>query len=318
MNNPYSKGMIEESIRLVTDPVSGIEVIYATQRAARANAWSPESPLTELASCPFCPSHEEDTPAELQRWTLNPHDWDWQVRAVPNMYPIVTMGSIPGGRHELIIETPDHTANWQTMSANHLGLALGAVVERVHHLYTEKAFQQVQVFKNVGSKAGASLSHPHMQLLGLDFLSRDQLHCLQRAQEYQHEHGCSYEASLLAQSECRVTENEWFVAICPPASRMPYETWMIPRHPVQLSSANKEMLLSLAASTQEVLRRLDRLAGRVSHNIIWEMPSRQEVQQLKKLVVLPRLTTQAGLEWNTGLHINPVLPEMAAHRLRSA
>lgn len=318
MNNPYSNEMFDESIRMVTDPVSGIEVIYAPQRAARANAWSPETPLTELASCPFCPSHEEETPAELQRWTLKPQDPDWQVRAVPNMYPIVTMDSMPAGRHELIIETPDHTATWQTMSANHLGLAFSAVLERVHHLYLERSIRQVQVFKNVGNKAGASLSHPHVQLLGLDFLSHEQSRYLLREQAYQQEHGCRYETTLLAQSVCRVTENEWFVALCPPASRMPYETWIIPRQQLQLASVKMDMLQALASTTQEVLQRLERVAGRVSHNIIWDMPSRQEVQLLKKLVILPRLTTQAGLEWNTGLHINPVLPEIAATRLRSA
>ena len=72
----------------------------------------------------------------------------------------------------------------------------------------------------------------------------------------------------------------------------------------------------LADLAQFVLRRLDSIVPQVSHNIIWHMPMRGEAQHLQRLEIFPRLTTQAGLEWNTGLNINPVLPEVAAARLR--
>lgn len=301
-------------VRMMIDPVTGVEVIYSPNRADRVNAFARELPLPEVAVCPFCPSHEDETPAELQRWPANSARTDWQVRAVPNKYPITTPDADPAGRHELVIETPDHTSCWMTLPVEHLALALRAVLIRVAAMYRDEAIQQVQVFKNVGSRAGASLAHPHIQILGLTYVPVELERRATRAAAFELEHGHDYHTWLHSHRDFIVKETSNWVALCPPASRMPYEVWLVPRRHGE-DRDSEVVLLELADLAQFILRRLDAIVPQVSHNIIWHMPRQGELQRWQRLEIFPRLTTQAGLEWNTGVHINPVLPEMAAQQL---
>jgi UDPglucose--hexose-1-phosphate uridylyltransferase len=303
-------------VRLVVDPVTGAEVIYSPNRADRVNAFARELPLPEVAVCPFCPSHEDETPAELQRWPADSHRTAWQVRAVPNKYPITTPDANPAGRHELVIESPDHTSCWMTLPTEHLALALHAVLLRVNAMYQDEAIQQVQVFKNVGSRAGASLSHPHIQILGLNYVPMELQQRTARATGFEQQFGYSYQSWLLSHRNFIVKETTHWTALCPPASRMPYEVWLVSN--TDGGPGNGDGVLhDLAAIAQFILRGLDAIVPSVSHNIIWHMPRRGEAFTWQRLEIFPRLTTQAGLEWNTGLHINPVLPEAAALHLVS-
>ena len=110
-----SKPIHDDQSRLVVDPVTGVEVIYAPRRADRSNAFAQE-PLQLPASqlCPFCPGNEDETPPAVQVWSLG-GDKHWQVRAVPNRFPVVDAQAPASGRHEVLIESPDHHATWRTM-----------------------------------------------------------------------------------------------------------------------------------------------------------------------------------------------------------
>src|SRR5690348_7419788 len=85
------------------DPLSGRDVIVAAGRAARPVTFARVSDETAgSGECPFCPGAESQTPPEVAR--IGPGEPDqpgWDVRAFPNLYPIVDA-------HEVVVLSPDH------------------------------------------------------------------------------------------------------------------------------------------------------------------------------------------------------------------
>src|SRR5262249_5910486 len=96
-----AKAMIEKN------PITGEARILAPDREQRPNAWR-----DGIDRCPFCPGHESDTPPEIWR-----DGTPWRVRVFPNKYPAT-------GRHEVIVETPDHHASFDQLAPDHAAAAV--------------------------------------------------------------------------------------------------------------------------------------------------------------------------------------------------
>ena len=73
----------------------------------------------------------------------------------------------------------------------------------------------------------------------------------------------------------------------------------------------------LALLIRKVLRRLDKTLDGTPYNLMLHTaPFGNTEHDHWYFEIMPRLTRPAGLEWGTGIWINPVSPEDAAKRLR--
>src|SRR5207248_9374802 len=138
--------------------------------------------------CPFCPGNEGKTPSEVLGYRSSivggpeaPRDTPgWRVRVVPNKFPALGIeGNLDRapegmfdrmngiGAHEVIIETPDHDKTFASMSELEIERVLSAFRERVRDLKQDHRLRYILVFKNQGATAGATLEHPHSQLIAL-------------------------------------------------------------------------------------------------------------------------------------------------------
>ena len=133
-------------------------------------------------TCPFCAGHEAETPPPIATYGANGKG-KWLVRVVPNKFPAVTSmtptpaelprrrrdaTALPGfGRHEVIIESPRHVASLSELTDAEAEAAFAAYRDRLRQLKAERQYRYVQIFKNVGPAAGASLEHVHSQLVAL-------------------------------------------------------------------------------------------------------------------------------------------------------
>ncbi len=164
------------------DAISGRPVIVAVERAARPfTIESPPAPVDERDNCPFCAGRELMTPPEVHRTGEGEAETEgWRVRVVPNLYPIVSDASgdasptAPGsepatGAHEVVILSPDHHGSFGRLDDAAATEALTVIRDRVRfHLDSGRAY--VQAFVNQGKAAGASIAHPHAQIVALDFV----------------------------------------------------------------------------------------------------------------------------------------------------
>jgi UDPglucose--hexose-1-phosphate uridylyltransferase len=320
--------------RIRLNPLTGRWVTISAERAARPSALAPRSlpvEATPVDPCPFCPGHEEATPPAIE--TYGPDD-AWQVRVVPNRYPafsgnepmvVRNLGPVfsqatASGLHEVLIFSPEHDASWADLDDRQAGTVMAALRDRLEDHAATPGIRYTQAIVNHGREAGASLDHPHAQLLGIPFVPQELAEEENAFRRFVG--GCLICTTLEAEVEAghrSVVEDDLVVAVCPFWSGVPYELLIIPRaHEGHLDHAKPADVAAVGRVLAEVLRRLRTVVGEVAYNVIFHgQPLRHESPYHWHAHVLPRLTTRAGFEQGTGVLINVVPPERAAADLRT-
>jgi UDPglucose--hexose-1-phosphate uridylyltransferase len=230
------------------------------------------------------------------------------------------------GAHEVVIETPDHFAGLGTLPVAHVGEVLVAYRERLLALRKDPRLEYVLIFKNHGVAAGASLEHPHSQLIATPILPELVAEELEGAVRYfRMKERCVW--CDIVRQERRdgarlVLEEEGFVAVAPYASRFPYELCILPTvHRASFESLHADEVDALARLLREVIGRLARLFGDPPYNFALHTAPLRETDPEHfhwHLELMPKLTRLAGFELGTGFFINPTPPEDAARFLRQA
>lgn len=336
------------------DPVSDRWVVISTERRRRPSDFGAVSVVEEVAVeskfCPFCEGNELKTPPEITAWrktTTIPNTPGWEIRIVPNKFPaLIIEGEVNRtgmgvfdmmsgiGAHEVIVETPRHTENLPDMSDEQVEKVLWAYKQRIVDLEKDKRFRYILVFKNYGTAAGASLSHPHSQLIATPITPRYVKLELTNSREYFLEKErcifCDIIRQELGAGERLVYENEFFVVIAPFASRFPFELWLLPRrHEFGFQVMPDEERLLLARCLKDILKRLKKTLNDPPYNYVLHTAPNPIPRPGKPdywgtitydyhwhIEIIPRLTKMAGFEWGSGLYINPTSPEEAAKYLR--
>jgi UDPglucose--hexose-1-phosphate uridylyltransferase len=206
-----------------------------------------------------------------------PEDGDWRVRVVPNLYPALE-------RQEVVVHSRAHVRSLAELDETELELTAEAWRRRA-----EAEGGYVFPLVNEGRIAGSSLPHSHSQLVWLP----------------------EAPASRGRPRGETVLEDDGLVALCPWASRVPYETVIAPADPDPggLSSARLPAAVRMLA---HLVRRLHDLEGVVPLNAWLEHDERDW-----RIVLFPRITILAGLELGAGIFVNTLPPDEAALRLSS-
>ena len=326
--------------QLRLNPLTGRWVTIAAERALRPADFAHHRLPVEAdprRPCPFCPGNEEATPPALETYG---RDGGWLVRVVPNLYPafsgsgsgsgsggfeVAQVGPVftqaPGaGIHEVLVLTPEHDASWAGLDDRQTGLVMAAIRDRMEDHARQPAVAYTQMIVNHGREAGASLEHPHGQLLGIPFVPgelTDELGCF-----------ADHDDCLLctvateeSAAEVRVIADEDRVQVVAPYwSGVPYEMLVIPKaHEPMLDRAGPADLVAVGRALRDALARLRSTVPDAPYNVVFHTAPHHHDQPFHWHVhVLPRLTSAAGFEQGTGVMINIVAPETAAAQLRSA
>jgi len=324
------------------DPVTGRWVIIATGRAKRPSDFI-RRPVesSKPAACPFDYGNEAKTPPELlaYRNSGGRDEPGWRVRVVPNKFPAVgiegelnrqgdgmydKMNGI--GAHELIVETPDHNATLGEMPERQIEEVLWAFKERVNDLKKDRRFRYIVLFRNHGEAAGASIEHPHSQLIALPVIPESVKEEMDGARHFfEQKERCIF-CDIIQQESAAgvrlVTETDRFTVLQPYAPRFPFETWILPKqHGSHFEDADAPTLQNLAWILRATVRKLEKVLERPAYNLIVQTAPAQEAPLEYyhwRITIVPKLTKAAGFEWGTGFYINPTPPEEAARFLREA
>ncbi|HVA38580.1 MAG TPA: galactose-1-phosphate uridylyltransferase [Candidatus Dormibacteraeota bacterium] len=323
------------------DPITSRWVIIATERAARPSDYAVERELPRTHPCPLCPGNEAMTPPEVLAFREHGSSANapgWWVRCVPNKFPALASGR-PGrsgvgiydamngvGRHEVIVESPDHDGNLATLDVEQIEEILWAYRDRHLRLADAEALRYVLIFKNHGRAAGATLEHPHSQLIATPIVPRAVAEKIDGAKAYyafrERCVWCDVVAQDRADGARIVGENEQFVALAPFASRFPFETWVMPRsHRASYATIERAEIAQLASLLSIVMRRMHGALGDPPYNFLLQTAPLVFEQEREPyfhwhIEIVPRLTSIAGFEWGSGMYINPTVPEDAARILR--
>jgi UDPglucose--hexose-1-phosphate uridylyltransferase len=322
------------------DPVTSRWVIIATERGKRPSDFGTESAAGSAGFCPFCPGNEDKTPPEVLAYRENghkPNGPDWRIRVVPNKFPALQiegdlnrqgdgmydkMNGI--GAHEVVIETPEHSDTMGSMPEHRVEDVLWAFHDRILDLKKDSRFRYILIFKNHGRAAGASLEHPHSQLIATPIIPKRVREEMDGAQEY-YEYKercvfCDIVRQELAQGVRVISENDDFMAVAPYAARFPFETWILPRaHAPFFEEAQKHEYVNLSKMLRGVVLRIEKVLSNPPYNLVIHTTPLRETDGRSyhwHIELMPKLTHVAGFEWGSGFYINPTPPEDAARYLR--
>lgn len=298
-------------------------VLLAPGRAARPNTFPPArgDAETKPADCPFCPGHERMTPPEVDRTGEGAPDTPgWRVRVVPNLYPIVgdeDAGPGATGAHEVAVLSPAHGRSFAQLDETQATEVLTVLRDRArHHLREGRAF--VQVVINHGAAAGASIEHPHAQLVALDFVPPAVEHAMHRIQAA----GADLVIADLerAGNALRVVDGpapSW----CPHGASTPYEFRIALQAPgARFDDAGDTQIAAVAQTARVTLGELATVLGDVPYNlVVHTAPPGVAPDTFHWYVeVQTRIAVVAGFEQGTGVLVNTTPPELAASRLRES
>ncbi len=277
--------------KYVPDVMSRRWVIISTIRTNRPDENNRAPKENSKKVCPFCEGHENLTPGEVFRIGEGASDQPgWKVRVFPNKFPITDF-------HEVIVHTPHEEHDLHQLSTEQIGLIFQAYRQRYNY-YRDKG--QVIIFCNRGEHAGASINHPHSQLvvipfqINLDTLRKEPVNNI-------------------------VEENDNFQIYCPDFSQWPYEVWIAPKDETTVFGDIKdEEIKDLSEIFQTVMKRLRQLHDTKSiTNEDFSYNFYIHPKDNWYLRIIPRFIHRAGFELGTGLSVNITDPEDAAKELRS-
>jgi UDPglucose--hexose-1-phosphate uridylyltransferase len=293
--------------------------------------------------CPFCPAKVNSKPILLRL----PGQGPWQVAVLPHPDPLYRVEGEPErradgmydamqpvGADEIIIETPEHKRKFEDLNEDQILLVMEAWRQRIEDLKRDLRFKYVSVYKNYGPLAGQEGSHAHSQVTATTFVPRRILYELRAAREWYAEKERCVFCDILKQEERqakRIVDTQGdYVALCPYASRVPFEVLILNRKHNHLfeqpHSASRRS--QLAALLRRILRRIQKVAP-AYHMVVHTAPNMQHPKGEASLYwktiaddfhwhieILPIVETRSKSYSIKEVYYNSLMPEEAAERLR--
>src|SRR5882757_8231640 len=302
-----------------------------------------EDTCETFGGCPFCPAKIDSRPILLRY----PPQGSWQVAVLPHPDPLYRVEGDPGrradgiydtmqpvGADEIVIETPEHNCKLEDLSEDQILLVMEAWRHRIEDLKRDRRFKYVSVYKNFGPMAGQEGSHAHSQITATTFVPRRTLYELRAAREWFAEKERCVFCDIVKQEERqgkRIVDTQGdYVALCPYASRVPFEVWLINRKhnylfEQQRPDSNRR---HMAALLKRILRRIRQVAP-AYHLVVHSAPNlfhpKGETSLYWKTIaddyhwhieILPIVETRSKSYSIKEVYFNALMPEEAAGQLR--
>ena len=327
------------------NPITKSWSIIATERAKRS-----EKPLSieERESigidydhtCFFCVGNEHTTPPEVYSIRENsaPDSAGWKLRVVPNKFAALNLennfnmnldnplkiSSWATGVAEVVIESTHHSRNIALFDKAQVRDVLMAYRERYRTLTGIHSNKYIQIFRNNGHEAGASLSHPHSQIIATPVIPIRILEEIDGAADYYDLTGrcvfCDLVRDELKDRSRIIYETQNFISFEPYASKTPYETWIMPKfHAPKFETLSDDLITELSEIWKAVLYKIYKGLKNPPYNyFIHTSPTQKNVDNYYHwhLEIIPKTTITAGFELGTGMYIDISVPEDCADFLR--
>ncbi len=317
------------------DLVSNDWVIIATGRGRRPESFAEnqrEKSAQSKKDCPFC--NPENIKEKLAR--RDKKDGEWFVISIPNKYPALSpqkelaesklgphriMDGV--GYHEVII-TADHNRQIAEFNQEEMEMLVDMYQSRYIELINKTHIKYVSIFHNHGDEAGASVAHPHSQVMAIPVLDPDLRHSLDGAEAFYLSQGkCVYCAMIewdMRDKQRIIYQNDQFVVLCPFASQVAFETRIYPKeHKPYFDKMTEYEKSRFAEAFQVALNKIYKGLKDPAYNFyLHTAPSLHKDYRHYHwhINILPKTSTWAGFELGAGIEISVVEPEKAAEFLR--
>jgi len=284
-----------------------------------------------LKNCPFERLNDQEV------ISFYPAKKNWEIAVLKNKFPLVQFrGSKRAsfnkklykikpayGYHELLV-TKNHQKNFPQLNPKQARLVLTTARNRFREFTKDKKVKYVSFFHNKGLMAGASVFHPHYQLITLPIIPPHIEKSVDYAQRFLKKFGnCVYCEMIKEESRFKervIFETKAVIAFAPFVSYFPFEVKVFPkRHLAYFEKSSDRMLADVAEALQPVLEMVEKKL-KFDYNFFLHSALTSDNKARKSyhwhIKILPRSLRLAGFEIATGFYTNPVDPQRAASVLR--
>jgi UDPglucose--hexose-1-phosphate uridylyltransferase len=322
------------------DPVSGDWIVMAPERSLRPSNFSKKKEARVKAprsTCPFEATQLETSPVWPPIISF-PKLSNWRIVIVPNRFPALNhSGGLSKslnigpyhfqtgvGHHDLVV-TRDHDKNFALLSRSRAIEVMTILGKRYRELSQDPGIVYTSSFFNWGPKAGASIYHPHYQILSLPIIPPDIQHSLNGSERYYKKHKkCVHCEMVKYEKRVRkrvIMESREAIVLAPFVSRVSYELRLFPKHHLPYFEQTSSKIISetsdLLRKTLRLLR--DRLNDPDLNFFIHTAPLKDQNcyhHYHWHIEIVPKITVWAGFELSTGVDINTIDPDYVASFLR--
>ena len=328
-----------EISELRRDLVSGAWVVIATGRGKRPNDFLKQRRAPLAQSKLTCPFERPESPPLLSYDNAGRTTEEaWWVQVVANKYPAFGKGICAVfketgpyewtegvGFHELVISR-DHVRSIGFMTDHEAELVFRAYQARYLALKDDACVEYVSIFHNQGRLAGATISHPHSQIIAVPVVPPDIARSLKGSADYSQTHGTCVHCVIMEyelKERVRVVyENERFAVVAPYASKTAFEMRVYPkRHGAHFEAITDTDRLLLANAMRTALAKLSKGLKNPDFNFFLHTAPTGNSHQFDHyhwhVEIMPKTAIWAGFEIGTGIEISTIAPEAAAEFLRN-
>ncbi len=318
------------------DIITGDWVVIAMGRGKRPGEFVKErEPYPPLAGkCFFC--FPEETKQEKDTLIFRRSDGEWSLRVIPNKYPAFSRNqpvkpfeegpyfAMNGvGYHEVII-TRDHERQIALMDPLEAAEIADAYQDRYLSLMSRKSVNFIEIFHNHGVEAGATIEHPHSQLMAIPVISPGVKLELDGAERYHRKNRkcvyCTIAKWEMENKKRMLFENDNFLVFCPFSSRVAFEIWVMPKvHKPYFERITNEEKIDLGEALQKAISAVYSTLSDPAYNFYLHTApcdGKDYPHYHWHIEILPKISTWAGFELSTGIEISTIEPERAAEELR--
>jgi UDPglucose--hexose-1-phosphate uridylyltransferase len=319
------------------DIVSGDWVLLAPGRAARPKFLDEKKKPRKPSPKRTCPFEDLEKSGNWPPVMGYPNEKNWKIVIIPNKYPAISGGDVCSvefkegiysartavGDHSLII-TREHDKHFVDLAKSELVELFSLWQEFQITMAQDECAEYVSSFYNWGPSAGASIWHPHYQVVTLPIIPAHVVHSLRNEKEYFKKNDTCARCNVVAFERKKktrvVAENEHAIAIVPYASKKPFEVSVLPKkHAPSFRDASPAVIKDIAVLLQTILLRMKKSLNDPDLNFfIHDAPTdgKDYGYHHWHIEVIPKISIDAGFELSTGIEINIVDPDNGAAILR--
>jgi len=327
------------------DLISKDWVVIATGRARRPETFKAEQRKIDKvpkSECPFCKIATQEKPTlifsngkKMPQSKGIPKNWTTIV--IPNKYPAFLPfpkldKHIEGGLYETVnavgfhevVVTRSHEKQLAQFSLKEVKEVFDVYQERYRDLMKKNFVNHISIFHNHGFESGASIAHPHSQIITTPLVDVDVQKGLLNSEKYfKTNRKCIY--CQMNEWERKVKkrvifENKQFLAVCPFASKSAFQVIVSPKsHLSYFEKANDEEKRQLSEAFRAALKKVYKGLDDSPYNFYLHTApcdGKKYGYYHWHWTILPKTATWAGFELGARMEISTIAPEKAAAYLR--
>lgn len=321
------------------DLVSGEWVLFATGRARRPSGDEKPIPKIFQENCPF--EDPEKSGNDVLVTYPNDDKMGWFAKVAKNKFPAVIEGESgprrtagpfqiadARGLHEVVIYR-DHDRNLHEYSSQELARIFSIYQERYKAMASYSSSRYILIFHNYGIGAGASIPHPHSQIISIPIMPPDVKRSIKGSEDFYEENGKRvYDLMIgweMEEKKRIIYENSHFIAFCPFVSKTPYEVRIFSKEShAHFENAPAEILPALGDITLAILKKIHKTLDAPDFNyFIHTAPADNKDPNIHKfyswhIEIIPKTKIEGAFELGSGVEVNVIDPDQAAEELRNA